>query len=60
MFIATVLPCGVALHASACTINLATHRPRSILASFDRPESDDEAYQVEEDLKAIMDDAAAS
>jgi len=60
MSIATVLPCRIALYESAGTMKLATLRPRSILASFDRPGLDDEASQVEEDLKAIIDDAAAS
>ena len=60
MSIATVLPCRIALYESAGTMKLATLRPRSILASFGRPELDDEASRVEDDLKAIIDDAAAS
>jgi uncharacterized protein (DUF302 family) len=60
MSIATVLPCRIALFEPAGTMKLAALGPRSILTRFDRPELDDEAYQVDEDLKAIIDDAAAS
>jgi len=60
MSIATVLPCRIALYESEGTMKLATLRPRSIIAGFDRPELDDEASQVEEDLKAIIDDAVSS
>jgi hypothetical protein len=48
------------LHESARTMKPATHRPRSTRASLGRPVSDDEARQVEQDLKAIIDDAVAS
>ena len=59
MSISTALPCRIALYESAGTLKLATLRPRSILAGFGRPELDDEAGQVEEDLKAIIDEVAA-
>jgi uncharacterized protein (DUF302 family) len=58
MSIATALPCRIALYESAGTLKLATLRPRAILSSFNRPELDEEASQVEEDLKAIIDDVA--
>ena len=43
----------------ALDLELATLRPRSILASVARPELDDEAGQAEDGLKTIIDEVAS-
>ena len=59
MSISTALPCRIAVYETAGAVKVATLKPRTILASFDRPELDEEAGQVENDLKAIIDDVAS-
>lgn len=60
MSISTALPCRIALYESARGLRLATLRPTTILAAFERPDLDSEAQLVEEDLKAVIDEVARS
>ena len=59
MRISTALPCRITVYQTDGSVKVATLKPRTILAAFDRPELDDEASQVEEDLKKIIDDVAS-
>lgn len=58
MAISTVLPCRISLYEDGGRPVLAMLRPTVLLAPFDRPDLDEEARQVEQDMEAIIEQAA--
>lgn len=57
--ISTALPCRIAVYREGGAVTLSTLLPTQVLSMFDTPEIADVAKSVEDDIKAIMDEAAA-
>ena len=56
--IATALPCRIALYQAEGKATLSTMLPTAVLGLFGNPELAPVAEQVENDIRAIMDEAA--
>jgi len=56
--IATALPCRIALYQVGDKVTLSTLLPTEVLGMFGTPELAPVAQDVENDIKAIMDEAA--
>lgn len=59
MSIATALPCRIAVYEERGTVKIATLLPTETLGLFSIPELAPVAQEVEEEIKAMMDEAAA-
>ena len=60
MRIATALPCRIALYEENGRVRLATMLPTKVLGLFGAPDLAPVAQEVEQTLKAIMDEAVAA
>jgi len=56
--ICTALPCRIALYQTAGNVTLSTLLPTKLLSMFETPELAAVAKDVENDIKAMMDEAA--
>jgi uncharacterized protein (DUF302 family) len=58
--ISTALPCRIALYQKEGKVTLSTLLPTQVLGMFETPELIPVARSVEDDIKAIMNEAAGS
>lgn len=59
MDISTALPCRISIYQQGDQLILATLRPTTLLALFNKPGLAEMAGQIEETLKKIMNEAAS-
>jgi uncharacterized protein (DUF302 family) len=56
--ISTALPCRISVYQDGATVKIATIKPTEMLASFQAPELEGVALEVEQAIAAIMQEVA--
>ena len=57
--ISTALPCRISIYQEGATVKLSTVKPTALVQAYQAPDINEVAADVEDVLKAIMDEAAA-